>query len=137
MFSLLDFFYLPVFKFNRRLPAEDRDHHAELSAVGVNLFNCSVKISESAFFNADTFTGRKFNFRLRLGCLFFLLPERNVDFDGTATITAVGMTDIYVLVVPATDPGGVLFVNYYPNVPNAPQPAREDLGYSSAFWETG
>jgi hypothetical protein len=69
--------------------------------------------------------------------MFFVLPERVVDSDGSVRITASGMTDIYVLVVPATDRNGVLFVNYYPNVPGAPQPAREDLGYNTGFWEAG
>jgi hypothetical protein len=69
--------------------------------------------------------------------LFFIHPERIVDADGNVTITAEGIVDVYVLVVPATDPNGNLFVNYYPNIPGAPQPAREDLNYSSRFWVTG
>jgi hypothetical protein len=69
--------------------------------------------------------------------LFVLWPQRVVDADGDVVITADGVTDVYVLVVPGTDRNGFLFVNYYSTLPNAPVPAREDLGYASRFWAAG
>jgi hypothetical protein len=69
--------------------------------------------------------------------LFDLWPERVVDADGDVVITVGGVAHAYTLAVPGTDRHGFLFVNYYSALPDAPVPAREDLGYASRFWETG
>src|SRR5437879_1392477 len=72
LFIFLAFFHLPVFQFDRGIPAENIDRYLEFAPLRLDFLDNAAEIEEGTIVNLDGFTDFKVNLRL-----FMFFGSRN------------------------------------------------------------